>query len=278
MERLALRLDGLPRVFPGHLPLSHVGYLPAAKASPRTLVHPTLDFCLVLAADHESVLYEVDGERHLAHPPMVGINIPGRVYRLLTSHQCEELYFAYNRDLVGRFSCFDIPSGPLFRPMTVTPKLTEQINRLFGVLQNVQDYGNADRIDRLAESVIVEALLSTGDGRKLSAPEQAVRRIASRIEIGFMNDLDIGRLLEEHGIALRTFTRYWSQFQPLPLNKYLNKLRMEEAKRLLAFGDTRIGEVAQKIGFHDPYYFTRKFTQYVGVSPRKYSESCRIKL
>ena len=48
--------------------------------------------------------------------------------------------------------------------------------------------------------------------------------------------------------------------------------QMEEAKRLLADQTLAIYEVAEQLGFSDPYYFSRKFKQVTQLSPKAFRE------
>lgn len=56
------------------------------------------------------------------------------------------------------------------------------------------------------------------------------------------------------------------------VNQKLTELRMEKARELLCKTNYRLYEVANKVGYHDPQYFTKVFTKEIGVSPRKYRE------
>jgi len=51
---------------------------------------------------------------------------------------------------------------------------------------------------------------------------------------------------------------------------YLTSRRMEEAKRLLHETNDKTYEVALKVGYDNPGYFSRMFRKYVGTSPREY--------
>ena len=54
------------------------------------------------------------------------------------------------------------------------------------------------------------------------------------------------------------------------INTYINKVRIEYSKnRLLKSGET-IAEIAIQSGFNDPNYFTRVFTQIIGISPTEF--------
>ncbi len=54
-----------------------------------------------------------------------------------------------------------------------------------------------------------------------------------------------------------------------PLDYFIN-LKMQEAIRLLTNQSFKIKEVAYKLGYNDPYYFTRIFTKHIGSSPASF--------
>jgi AraC family transcriptional regulator, arabinose operon regulatory protein len=50
----------------------------------------------------------------------------------------------------------------------------------------------------------------------------------------------------------------------------LRELRLRQAARLLRHSGRSVQEVAAEVGFHCPFYFSRRFRQSFGVSPRDY--------
>lgn len=52
----------------------------------------------------------------------------------------------------------------------------------------------------------------------------------------------------------------------------LNKLRLREAARYLRFTSRLVSDIAKDVGFADPFYFTRQFTAFFGMSPTAYRE------
>lgn len=51
---------------------------------------------------------------------------------------------------------------------------------------------------------------------------------------------------------------------------YLNKVRMENALRLLISSDKKSNEIADEVGFRDEKYFSKLFQKYYGVTPAQY--------
>ena len=54
------------------------------------------------------------------------------------------------------------------------------------------------------------------------------------------------------------------------INVYVNKVRMEFAKSPLCLSDESIAEIAASVGFGDPNYFSRVFTQIIGIPPTEF--------
>ncbi|MNI91371.1 HTH-type transcriptional regulator YesS [compost metagenome] len=56
---------------------------------------------------------------------------------------------------------------------------------------------------------------------------------------------------------------------------YLLHIRMEAAKELLRTTDLKAFEIAEKVGYQEPNYFSFSFKKHVGVSPKEYRSSLR---
>lgn len=52
--------------------------------------------------------------------------------------------------------------------------------------------------------------------------------------------------------------------------EYLTKIRMEKAKELLKTSSLKAYEVAYKVGYSDPHYFSMCFKKYTGQTPSDY--------
>ena len=51
---------------------------------------------------------------------------------------------------------------------------------------------------------------------------------------------------------------------------YFIQMKMQKASQELDFTDKSVKDVAMSLGFDDPYYFSRRFSKIIGVSPTKY--------
>lgn len=58
---------------------------------------------------------------------------------------------------------------------------------------------------------------------------------------------------------------------------YFNKLKMEEACYLLRHTTMKVNQICHKLGIKDSYYFSRLFTKIVGMSPKAYRSSIKVR-
>lgn len=76
-------------------------------------------------------------------------------------------------------------------------------------------------------------------------------------------------------------SRIFKQRIGVNINVYVNKVRVELAKNSLLLSTESIAEIAASVGYNDPNYFSRVFTQIIGIPPtefrRRFQSEIRIK-
>ncbi len=80
-------------------------------------------------------------------------------------------------------------------------------------------------------------------------------------------DFDVGQALRGLPMSPDHLRRRFLKALGLTPLKYLERLRIDEARRLLRIGGFSIKEVALRSGFGDQYYFSRVFRKVVHMSP-----------
>ena len=87
----------------------------------------------------------------------------------------------------------------------------------------------------------------------------------------YMKDnIPISYLAELCRMSEVTFRSIFTNSLGITPIKYINGLKLELAKELLATGEHSVNEVAALSGFHDECYFSRAFKKSTGVSPSEY--------
>jgi YesN/AraC family two-component response regulator len=98
-----------------------------------------------------------------------------------------------------------------------------------------------------------------------------VEHIIKHMTMHFSENLSIADLAEREKISVSYLVRIFKEITNQTPITYLNNIRMNKAKQLLADGCS-VTETSENVGFSDVYYFSRAFKKYVGITPSKYKD------
>lgn len=82
--------------------------------------------------------------------------------------------------------------------------------------------------------------------------------------------LSLQRVAEEFSLSALVVSKLIKQKTGKRFNDYLNSLRIDYAKTLIASENMKIALVCEKAGYSDYGYFTEKFREFAGVLPSEY--------
>ena len=122
------------------------------------------------------------------------------------------------------------------------------------------------------------ALGSTPDHPVAAEPEapedQFVRKLRVVVEAQLANaELSTDAICQLMGMSRTTLHKKMTALTGLSISRYLRALRLQKARELLADSTLNVAEVAYAVGFEDPKYFSRVFSEEFGVSPGHFRDS-----
>jgi AraC-like DNA-binding protein len=71
------------------------------------------------------------------------------------------------------------------------------------------------------------------------------------------------------------FSAIFRKATGMPPMDYFIQLKMQKACELLYSENMKVKDVAEAIGYEDPFYFSRQFKKHMKVSPLYYKENSR---
>ncbi|SES11658.1 response regulator transcription factor [Salipaludibacillus aurantiacus] len=87
-------------------------------------------------------------------------------------------------------------------------------------------------------------------------------------------DLSLQKISDVAGVTPNYLTQEFRKVTGSSCMQYVTEIRMDKAKKLLRETDKKIYEIAERVGYDNPYYFSNAFKKNVGKNPSKYkSES-----
>ncbi|OON64073.1 hypothetical protein B0920_12305 [Massilia sp. KIM] len=83
---------------------------------------------------------------------------------------------------------------------------------------------------------------------------------------------DLGYLAGLAGLSTFHFSRAFKKASGLPPSRYFQRLRIDQARRMLAEGERSVIDIALAVGFRSPSHFSQVFRQAAGFSPSEYRQ------
>lgn len=105
---------------------------------------------------------------------------------------------------------------------------------------------------------------------ELSRNQQQVDMIDKarwRIRESLESEITIQGIAEELGVSYSNFRKLFKEYTGLSPSTYQQELRLLRAKELLSTTDLSIKEIAYRLNFESPDYFSAKFKAKMGIKP-----------
>lgn len=88
----------------------------------------------------------------------------------------------------------------------------------------------------------------------------------------YMNRISLEEVANHVNLSPSYFCRIFKEEIGLSFSSYLNTIRVNQSKRLMASGQLSFVDIANMIGFPDQSYFNKIFKRFTGQTPKKYKE------
>ena len=273
MGNLITFLDATPRSQPLEPMVQAVGYLPR-RSEVMDCRKSMVFFSFILSGRGEFVR---NGQPHAVCSPCVFIqepNIPLRYGPKPVGGTWEELFLQFNASQMPLFAKWGIDSArhPVW-PLAAASMVRSLAEELIDCLPRAGACGVSDRIDRIAHRLLLESRIASSPAagpNENSALIHIRRYLASNLELPH----DFDALARQYGMSLVSFRRHWVREFGKPPAEDLTDLRIREACRLLETTTLNIKKISGRTGFRDPLYFSRRFSNKIGVSPARFRRQC----
>jgi transcriptional regulator GlxA family with amidase domain len=122
--------------------------------------------------------------------------------------------------------------------------------------------------DGLAPFIVFEGRSDHGDQEVLGAQQW--------LRSHFSVASPVDEMIKRSRLAERTFKRRFASATGLTPIAYVQRLRIEDAKRRLERTDAPVDEISWRVGYEDPAFFRRLFKRTTGMAPGAYRKRFRI--
>ena len=103
--------------------------------------------------------------------------------------------------------------------------------------------------------------------RKLSpCVTKAISYIRGNLSVKLSN----AEIAERANVSVSTLTKRFQRELSMSIHDYIENLVFSEVVRMIRESDISIGCISEQFGFCDQFYFSRRFKEKIGTSPRNY--------
>lgn len=150
----------------------------------------------------------------------------------------------------------------------VTPAVAATLPEDAELHREMEDCCTLDEYESRISELLMSALRVAGES---SGSKSAVITAAlGYIHRSYSTDISLDAVATEVGVSAGYLSRLFKQVTGETFKGYLTRIRMQEAKRLLAGTGNRVYEIAEMVGYNDQHYFSEVFRKESGLSPLEY--------
>ena len=116
---------------------------------------------------------------------------------------------------------------------------------------------------------IFAELVTEDGGNQTDEIDDAVRFM----RVNYDRPISVSDASDEVGLELSVFSRRFKSRMAVSPGRWLENLRLDKARELLAGTSMKIQDVALSSGYSDPLYFSRRFSERYGLSPTEFRKT-----
>lgn len=159
------------------------------------------------------------------------------------------------------------------------PEITEEAKEILKKIE--REYSLNDRfcdeiITCYTHSLFYLLLRNSDSCLDIEVKNKVIEQAVAYIRENFSSALTLSCVAEMFSVSPEHFSRMFKKETGLGFSKYLNSLRLQHAEQLLRNSqEQNITKIAEYCGFEDSNYFSKKFKEVYGTSPKKVQKQGR---
>jgi two-component system response regulator YesN len=149
-------------------------------------------------------------------------------------------------------------------------KIQEFLDRISGS-RTLFDYGRIENIEKVITEFYISAIEWFREDKNVKY--STCKRIRGYIEKNYASDISLKSIAGHFHLNPSYLSFLFKQEMNENLNEYINRIRIENAQRILEAGDGRISQISQLVGFTNDNYFYKVFKRVTGLTPGEFQKT-----
>ena len=120
---------------------------------------------------------------------------------------------------------------------------------------------------------LTQALVHAVRASETRFPHEAIPKVMEYLKLHYTEPLSLDNLSQLVGYTPQYLSSLFSSEVGMNIQEFLQRMRIEEACKLLADTNLSVAEVAAAVGYQDTRHFSKVFRRYQIISPREYRKT-----
>lgn len=227
--------------------------------------HKHMELLYVLSGN---VKITIDNECRLLGPGEISISFPYAIHSYDHAPDATVLLVLFSPDAAGVFEEKLVGYKPK------SPFITDNRD-ILPLIEKVTEYSvvNENMATAYLTAAIGEIIQSLSLVKVQKNDVNTIQQILSYCSENYKKNISIKDVADALFISESYVTKVFSVKLGCAFRKYINELRISEAKKLLRKKDMRITDVMYECGYNNQSSFNRIFLSEQGVTPRQYKDN-----
>lgn len=164
------------------------------------------------------------------------------------------------------------PTGKAFRDSDGQIRsILERILREYAEKES----GYLEYIRCLFLEILIQTMRKIGVNEDAAEQSPVIAQVVGAVNADYPRKLRLSDFAEKYHYSVSYLSRRFREELGMGFSEYVQKIRMEQACRLLEETALSVEEVARQVGYENLKFFNKIFRQSLGITPREYRKSRR---
>ena len=230
------------------------------------MFHAHLEIVYVFSG---SIPMNIGGNQRVLRAGEMSVCCPYVIHSYEEAPEAEAAILLFSAPAAGEFQNRLREFQPVVPYLEPGPEILAQLERL--LLHSTAGDPEREPLAKAYLSTLVGELLLVLPMEPVGRLDMALtQELLKYCREHYLEDISLASISRELHISESYITKIFAQRLGCPFRKYINRLRLEDARQLLRSTDKTVMDIMLSCGFNNQSSFNRVFQEEMGMTPREY--------